>query len=182
MASIADQREKAAERQQRQRDRARRDGTVTDRDASRIVTPSNAGVTVEPYNADAESDADTENTHKPKAPDGAQADDQKPKAKRQPNILLEALVQACGGDTTQTTKGAWSRANKDLTEIRQVCPNLTPAQIEAKAKAYRAMHPDWTLTTGALAKHWGSLNGNHSAVIKTGKGMSEQEIVSFCQG
>ena len=32
-------------------------------------------------------------------------------------------------------------------------------ELRQKADAYRKAHPEWELTTSALAKHWGTLAG-----------------------
>jgi hypothetical protein len=84
--------------------------------------------------------------------------EKKAKAPRQRNELLDALVSACGGDPEQTTKAGWSQAATALRDIRQVAPNVTVDVLRQKAEAYRKAHPDWELTTSALAKHWGTLS------------------------
>jgi hypothetical protein len=73
------------------------------------------------------------------------------------NPLVDAMVAACGGDPMQTTKTAFAQAGVALSSISEVCPNVTPEMIHAKAAAYRKAHPDWSLTTSALAKHWGNV-------------------------
>ena len=80
------------------------------------------------------------------------------KPARQRNELLDALVSACGGDPIQTTKSGWGQAATALSDIRQVAPNVTVDVLRQKAEAYRKAHPDWELTTSALAKHWGTLS------------------------
>lgn len=85
-----------------------------------------------------------------------EGDSQKPSRPR--NELLDALVSACGGDPEQTTKAGWSQAATALRDIRQVAPNVTVDVLRQKAEAYRKTHPDWQLTTSALAKHWGTLS------------------------
>jgi hypothetical protein len=82
--------------------------------------------------------------------------DEKPP--RQRNEILDALVSVCGGDPIQTTSAGWSQAAKALSDIRQVCPTVAPEILRQKADAYRKAHPDWDLTTSALAKHWGTLS------------------------
>ena len=84
--------------------------------------------------------------------------EKKVKAPRQRNELLDALVSACGGDPEQTTNAGWSQAATALRDIRQVAPNVTVDVLRQKAKAYQKAHPDWELTTSALAKHWGTLS------------------------
>jgi hypothetical protein len=77
---------------------------------------------------------------------------------RKRNEVLDALVESCGGDPLQTTKAGWSQAATALADIRQVAPDVTAETIREKAAAYRKAHPDWDLTTSALAKHWGTLS------------------------
>jgi len=108
----------------------------------------------------------------PNPPEGVQ--DGKPPAEEKPvdppkkkrrerkqierNLPMDAIVEACGGDLTTTTRSAWAQAAKALSDIREVAPAVTPDEIKAKAGAYRKAHPDWELTPTALAKHWGSLS------------------------
>ena len=89
---------------------------------------------------------------------GEPVKEKKPKATRPRNELLDGLVSACGGDPEQTTKAGWSQAATALRDIRQVAPNVTVDVLRQKAEAYRKAHPDWELTTSALAKHWGTLS------------------------
>lgn len=86
-----------------------------------------------------------------------------PKPARKRNEILDALVACCGGDPLQTTKAGWSQAATALSDIRQVAPDVTADTIREKAAAYRKAHPDWELTTSALAKHWGTLANATSA-------------------
>jgi len=86
-----------------------------------------------------------------------EGDPAKPTRKR--NETLDAIVSVCGGDPSQTTSAGWSQAAKALSDIRQVCPAVTPEILRQKADAYRKAHPEWELTTSALAKHWGTLAG-----------------------
>lgn len=79
------------------------------------------------------------------------------KTTRKRNDTLDALVALCGGDPMQTTPAAWSQASKALSDIRQVCPAVTPEILRQKSEAYRKAHPEWELTVSALAKHWGTL-------------------------
>jgi len=85
------------------------------------------------------------------------------KPARQRNEILDALVACCGGDPLQTTSAGWSQAATALRDIRQVAPEVTADTIREKAAAYRKAHPDWDLTTSALAKHWGTLAVQSSA-------------------
>lgn len=84
--------------------------------------------------------------------------EKKSKTPRPRNEILDALVSACGGDPNQTTKAGWGQAASALADIRQVAPNVTVDVLRQKADAYRKAHPDWQLTTTALAKHWGTLS------------------------
>lgn len=89
--------------------------------------------------------------------------EKKLKAPKQRNEILDALVACCGGDPLQTTNAGWSQAATALRDIRQVAPEVTADTIREKAAAYRKAHPDWDLTTSALAKHWGTLAVQSSA-------------------
>jgi len=94
---------------------------------------------------------------------GTPVREKKLRAPKQRNEILDALVACCGGDPLQTTKAGWSQAATALSDIRQVAPDVTADTIREKAAAYRKAHPDWELTTSALAKHWGTLGNATSA-------------------
>lgn len=78
---------------------------------------------------------------------------------RKRNTLLDALVEACGGDPATTTKTAFRSAANALSEIKTVCPTITPDEIVNRAQRYQREHRDWTLTPTSLAKWWAHLGG-----------------------
>jgi hypothetical protein len=150
-ASLEDRKEKAAERAKRFRDKnkpQKEHESVTERDAVLRVTLDNAPVT--------QTDDKQKQIQKQKeniTPDRP-AKERKPVAR---NPILDSLVESCGGDPAATTRSAWAQAATALRDIKEVCPQVTPDDIKAKAAAYRKAHPEWDLTPLALAKHWGSL-------------------------
>lgn len=78
-----------------------------------------------------------------------------PRAKRQPNPVFEALAIAEGSDPRTLTKTAARTISVALASIRRACPDVTPAEIQARAARYRAIMPSATrLTASALEKHW----------------------------
>jgi hypothetical protein len=121
-------------------------------------------------NAEADSDAEADsekhitppNPLKGALPDKPSEGEKPAKTKKQRkptqrNPLIDAIVEACGGDIPSTTRPAWAQAATALRDIKEVQPNVTAEDIKAKASTYRRLHPDWDLTSSALAKHWGSL-------------------------
>lgn len=82
-----------------------------------------------------------------------------PGAPRKRNELLDGLVAACGGDPETLTRPGFSAAAVALTDIKAVCPDLTVAEIEARAAEYKRKHKDWSLTPAALAKWWSDVGG-----------------------
>lgn len=101
----------------------------------------------------------------------------KPKASRERNPLLDAIVEVTGGDPAQTTPIAWSQAAKALSEIRVVCPDVTPEEIRARAK-FHEEHNNWTLTPLALAKHWGGLGARNAQSSSGGSGQGAGAFLS----
>ena len=101
----------------------------------------------------------------PEAGEGAGSKDQeeaKPaKARtsklRERNPLLDAMVEACGGNPTETTGSATKAAAVALADIRKASPELTVQEIHNRAGAYRRKHPTWPLTPNALCKYWNTL-------------------------
>jgi hypothetical protein len=86
-----------------------------------------------------------------------------PKPRRR-NPELDALAAVDGSDLAQVTGSAWGRHAKALHEIRGVCPDVSADEIRRRAENYRTLHPTWTITATALAKHWGSLDSKSAAV------------------
>jgi len=170
-ASLEDRKEKAAERAKRFRDKNKPDPEqpcVTVRDEPLRVTPHNAPVTLsDDKQKQIQMQKQKEDITPPNPLEGALTDkpseDEKPKnpkKERKPverNPVLDALVESCGGDPLATTRSGWAQAATALRDIKEVQPNVTAEDIKAKASTYRRLHPDWDLTSSALAKHWGSL-------------------------
>ena len=78
---------------------------------------------------------------------------------RAPNPLFDALVGIEGCDPAQITGPMAACIGKALKTIREVSPDVTAAEIQRRATAYRAKWEGITLTSQALAKHWGTLGG-----------------------
>jgi len=74
------------------------------------------------------------------------------------NELLDALVAVDGTDPLKATSPMFSQAAKALKTIREVCPEVAVAEIQQKVKAYREKFKDASISSTALAKHWGGLN------------------------
>jgi hypothetical protein len=75
-------------------------------------------------------------------------------AVRERNELLDALAVLSGGSVETVTGSMWGAAAKALSEIKAVCPDVTPEMIGKVAQAYRIEWPKATLSPSALAKHW----------------------------
>lgn len=74
------------------------------------------------------------------------------------NELFDAFAAATGTiDLAQLTRPMKSAIAIALNAIREVCPNVTPEEISARARRYRSKYPTWPLTAPSLAKHWSSL-------------------------
>jgi hypothetical protein len=80
------------------------------------------------------------------------------KAPRPRNLLVDGIVAACGGDPFAATSPALQAAGVAVAAIKQVTPDVTPIEIERRARCYQAKHPTWTLTPTALAKNWGEFS------------------------
>lgn len=73
------------------------------------------------------------------------------------DLIFEALSAIDGADLEDITKSARGRINKAKSEIKAVCPELSSELIMARASRYKRLHPDWPLTSSALASHWAEL-------------------------
>ncbi len=90
------------------------------------------------------------------AVDGADLLGEPVKRKERPrNMVFDALALRDCDDLSQLTKSAASRVAKALQQIKSVTPNVTPQDIEVRSKNYFLHFPNATLTSTALAAHWG---------------------------
>jgi hypothetical protein len=77
------------------------------------------------------------------------------KPTREPDLIFEALVQACGLDMDELTSSARGAANKAAKELRDI--GASPEGIHARARLYVQKWPDASLTPSALAKNYAQL-------------------------
>lgn len=75
------------------------------------------------------------------------------KQARARNPLMDALAML-HGELSQITAPTWRQIAKALKDIHDVCPDVTPADIDARASNYRTHYPDCSISSSALAKHW----------------------------
>ena len=84
-------------------------------------------------------------------------------AERERDYSFEALVEVCGLVLAEVTDMERGRVNKALKELREVHPDdyLLADLIYERAKLYRAVYPDASLTPQALAGNWSQLPEQH---------------------
>jgi hypothetical protein len=83
-----------------------------------------------------------------------------PSGNRTRNPLFDELARSTGTIPLAATKPKLREIAVALADIKAVSPDLTPEEIQRRAKAYSQAHPPgsnshWTLTAKALAKYWG---------------------------
>ena len=91
---------------------------------------------------------------------------QKAKAPQARNPLLVALVVTDGSKSEEVTKSAWGAAGRALVEIKAVCPDVTPSEIERRASHYHTQFPDAAISPTALSKHWARCQNARTATTK----------------
>lgn len=74
------------------------------------------------------------------------------------NILLDAIVEACGGNPRNTTAMAFRTAATALADIKSVEPDLQPEELFKRARRYKNKFTGAALTPMALCKYWGELS------------------------
>lgn len=90
------------------------------------------------------------------AVDGADLLGEPVKRKERPrNPVFDALAKLDCPDLSQLTPSAAGRVAKALKDIRQVSPAVTAMDIAVRAANYLLHMPNATLTSTALAAHWG---------------------------
>lgn len=88
----------------------------------------------------------------------------KPKAPRPADPMWDTMLRVCNIDPNGLTKTARGQINAALKELRDI--SATPADLEAKAAAYRKTWPEITITPTALVKHWAQLATVRGGVAK----------------
>lgn len=82
----------------------------------------------------------------------------KPARVRDP--LFDALAIADGSDPRQLTPTHAKRIGVALAQLRKACPDLTPAEIQRRARIYASVMPSGTrCTASALAANWAKCGG-----------------------
>lgn len=84
----------------------------------------------------------------------AEAEKQAPKIERKRNDLLDSLAAIETPNLAEVTN--WGKHAKALQLIRSVSADVTADEIRRRAHNYSRQHPDWPLTSTALANHWGA--------------------------
>lgn len=86
-------------------------------------------------------------------------DEPSPKRERPRNLLFDALAVLDCPNLTELTQSAGSRVAKALSQIRAVSPDVAVEDIRNRAANYRLHLPNASLTSTALAAHWGRCAG-----------------------
>lgn len=73
---------------------------------------------------------------------------------RERNLLLDTLATLTGAKLEEVTSGAFSAAAKALADIREVCPDVTPDEIQRRAKNLSLSWGGKPVNANALAKWW----------------------------
>lgn len=76
-----------------------------------------------------------------------------PVARKERNLVLDALATVGGGDPLQVTPKAWPRHATALSQIKAVCSDLTVEEVRRRGENYR-LHFSSTLTSTGLANNW----------------------------
>lgn len=87
----------------------------------------------------------------------------KTRAPRKRDAVFDALVAIEHADGELTRRHARS-IGVALAEIREVAPDVTPAEVRRRATIYAQLMPGAALTANALAKHWARCGGSVAAV------------------
>lgn len=86
-----------------------------------------------------------------------------PTAQRARDPLWDAVTEACGIDPSGITKAMRGELAAAVKALREV--NVDPAEVPARARAYRKMMTNAILSPSALAKWWPTLNPKAPTVL-----------------
>ncbi len=78
---------------------------------------------------------------------------------RERDPAFDALAEACGADPRHLTRRYAQTVGVALADIRHATPSVSPAEIRRRARRWREVFPNASLTPMALAKHWPALEG-----------------------
>lgn len=78
----------------------------------------------------------------------------KPKKERPRDALLDSLASLGGSNPKETPRSRWSSIAKCKRDLLEVCPDLSPQEIDRRAENYRTHFSGAALTPEALTKHW----------------------------
>jgi hypothetical protein len=84
-----------------------------------------------------------------------QNDEKDERKTRKPDLIWDAVIEACGLDATQLTQSARGAINKTVQQLKQV--NATPQDIHDRARQHLTKWPNVSLTPTSLAKNWAQL-------------------------
>lgn len=88
------------------------------------------------------------------------------KQQREPNPLFDELARLECSDPSQLTKSARRSIGVALSQIKEVCPNLTADEIRRRAANYSIAMPGAIKTAMGLAKHWARLDRGASEPVR----------------
>ena len=71
---------------------------------------------------------------------------------RKPDQIWDAVIEACGINPAEMTKGMRGSANNAVKQLKDI--DATPEQIRVRGKRHLEKWPNVTLTPSSLAKNW----------------------------
>lgn len=77
-----------------------------------------------------------------------------PKPPRPRDLILDEFAKIEGMDVKEVSKSNWSRYAKCKKELIEICPNVTPQEMQRRAKLYQKEFSGATLSADALVKWW----------------------------
>lgn len=100
-----------------------------------------------------------------------------PKTARKPDLLFDAVTEACGINPSELTDSSRGALNKSLAMLRGV--DAEPAEVHRRAGNWPSVFPEATLTPPALAKHWPQLehprsNGRRDRFVEMGRSLQDR--------
>lgn len=91
------------------------------------------------------------------------------KPPRPRNPITDALGKLDCSDLKQMTASAWGRVAKAKKEIVEVCPDVSPEEINRRAENYKAKMGGAMLTSTALSANWAKCDIGSETILKPGE-------------
>lgn len=81
-----------------------------------------------------------------------------PKPPRPRDLIIDEFAKIEGFDLKEVGRSNWARYAKCKKELIEICPQVTPQEMQRRASMYRKEFSGATISADALVKWWGKFS------------------------